>query len=139
MRIIDADGAVLGRLASYTAKKLLNGEQVVIVNAEKIIISGRKEDIYAKYKQRFDRSNRANPKHGSKFPRVPDMLVRRTVRGMVNYKTTRGAKAYKSLRVVMGVPDTYKDKETEKYSSSSPRRSISVLELSRMLGWTGGE
>lgn len=138
MRIIDADGAVLGRLASYTAKKLLNGEKVVIVNAEKIIISGRKEDIYAKYKQRIDRADRANPKKGPMFPRVPDMLVRRTVRGMVNYKTTRGAKAYKSLRVVMGVPDDYKDK-AEKYGAGSPRRSITVLELSRMLGWTGGD
>ena len=138
MRIIDADGAVLGRLASYTAKKLLNGEKVVIVNAEKVIISGRKEDIYAKYKQRIDRADRANPKKGPMFPRVPDMLVRRTIRGMVNYKTTRGAKAYKSLRVVMGVPEDYKEK-AEKYGAGSPRRSITVLELSRMLGWTGGE
>ena len=138
MRIIDADGAVLGRLASYTAKKLLNGEKVVIVNAEKVIISGRKEDIYAKYKQRIDRADRANPKKGPMFPRVPDMLVRRTVRGMVNYKTTRGAKAYKGLRVVMGVPDDYKDK-AEKYGAGSPRRSITVLELSKMLGWTGGD
>ena len=38
--IIDGDGAVAGRLASTAAKTLLKGEDVIIVNAEKAIITG---------------------------------------------------------------------------------------------------
>ncbi|HDH44680.1 MAG TPA: 50S ribosomal protein L13, partial [Thermococcus sp.] len=36
--VIDATGAVLGRLASIVAKRLLNGEEIAIVNSEKAII-----------------------------------------------------------------------------------------------------
>ena len=41
--IIDGEGLVLGRLASTVSKRLLNGEEITIVNAEKIIISGNKD------------------------------------------------------------------------------------------------
>lgn len=33
--IIDAEGATLGRISTYTAKKLLNGEEIHIINSEK--------------------------------------------------------------------------------------------------------
>ena len=39
MMIIDGEGCVLGRLASITSKNLLEGEEVVILNAEKIMLS----------------------------------------------------------------------------------------------------
>ena len=35
MKIIDADGLILGRMSSAIAKRLLNGEEIVIINAEK--------------------------------------------------------------------------------------------------------
>jgi large subunit ribosomal protein L13 len=37
--IIDASGLILGRMASVVAKRILSGELVVIVNAEKAAIS----------------------------------------------------------------------------------------------------
>ena len=40
MVVIDATGHVIGRLSSAVAKRLLNGEDVVIVNAEKSLITG---------------------------------------------------------------------------------------------------
>ncbi|RLC79633.1 MAG: 50S ribosomal protein L13, partial [Chloroflexi bacterium] len=33
MMIVDADGAILGRLAANVAKRLLLGEEVIVVNA----------------------------------------------------------------------------------------------------------
>lgn len=135
MMVIDADGAVLGRMASQAAKALLRGERVAVVNAEKALISGRREDIYAKYKMRVDRANRANPHYkGPHFPRTPDLLVKRAIRGMVGLKTGRGAKAYKSLRVYVGVPDELKGKGVKR-EEQMPRNVMSVLELSKMLGW----
>ena len=47
--VVDADGAVLGRLASVLAKRLLMGEDIIVVNAEKAVISGSpdfKEEIF---------------------------------------------------------------------------------------------
>ena len=40
MTIIDGKNAILGRLASDTAKKLLSGETVEIINAKDVIITG---------------------------------------------------------------------------------------------------
>ena len=52
--IIDASGTMLGRLASYAAKQVLNGNEIVIVNAEKAVISGRKQRIINDFKQRLE-------------------------------------------------------------------------------------
>ena len=41
--LINADGLILGRMASKVAKRLLNGEEVIIVNAEKSRALGKKE------------------------------------------------------------------------------------------------
>ena len=52
--IIDAKNAVVGRLASNSAKVLLNGEKVIIMNAGKAIITG--EPLVTK--QKYMRINR---------------------------------------------------------------------------------
>ena len=45
---IDASDTILGRLASYVAKRALEGEEVIIVNCEKCIVSGNRENIFKK-------------------------------------------------------------------------------------------
>ncbi len=50
--IIDATGATLGRLGTKTAKRLLNGEEIAVINSEKAIISGKKASIKNIYKQK---------------------------------------------------------------------------------------
>lgn len=49
--IFDATGLAMGRLASITAKCLLQGEEIKIVNAEKAIISGKKEAVLREYRE----------------------------------------------------------------------------------------
>ena len=50
MTIIDGKNAILGRLASDTAKRLLSGETVEIINAKDVIITGNlTEDAMAEY------------------------------------------------------------------------------------------
>ena len=39
VNIIDASGAILGRLGTNVAKRLLSGEEISIVNTEKAIIT----------------------------------------------------------------------------------------------------
>ena len=108
--IIDATNLILGRLASYVAKKALLGEKVDIINSEKSVISGKKQQIY---KETLRKRQRGIPLQGPYFPRQPDALVRRTIRGMIPYKTERGKKAFKNVHCWVGIPPEFKDKKPE--------------------------
>ena len=139
MRIINAEGLILGRLASKVAKMLLEGEEVVIVNAEKAIITGNREDIFAKYKQRTELRTRTNPRKGPFYPKRSDEIVRRTIRGMLPWKTDRGRKAYRRLKVYAGIPREFQDKEFETIIEADASRIatpkyVTVGEVAKFLG-----
>ena len=136
--IIDGEGLVLGRLACKVSKKLLEGESITVLNAEKILISGTKEWAYIKYKQRIDRASISNPRTmGPKYPRRPDDIFRRTVRGMLPYKQSTGREAFKTLKVYVGVPNEFKGQETLQLPETMPRhikKSVELGKISRLLG-----
>jgi large subunit ribosomal protein L13 len=136
--IIDGEGLVLGRLASKVSKKLLEGENITVLNADKILISGTKEWAYIKYKQRIDRASISNPRTmGPKYPRRPDDIFRRTVRGMLPYKQSTGREAFKTLKVYVGVPNEFKGQETLQLPETMPRhikKSVELGKISRLLG-----
>jgi len=136
--IIDGEGLIMGRLASTISKMLLNGEKVVILNAEKILISGTKEWAYARYKQRVDRASISNPrKMGPKYPRRPDDIFRRTVRGMLPYRKTSGREAFKGLKVFVGIPQEFEGAESFKVEEAQPKnikKSIELGTVSKLLG-----
>lgn len=139
MKIIDAKKLIMGRLASTVAKDLLKGEKIVIVNAEKSIISGSRKSILEKYAHRMARRSIINPQRfGPKFPRRPDGILRRAIRGMIPYKTTRGRDAYKRLKVYVGIPEEYEDKTTTikglDLSKLEVSKYIEVGEVSKYLG-----
>jgi large subunit ribosomal protein L13 len=140
MKIIDATNLILGRLASYTAKELLRGEEIVIVNAEECVISGSPSNILEKYKIRRARKSIVNPaRHGPFFPRRPDGIVRRAVRGMLPYKKAKGREAFKRLRVYVGIPQEFKDSSFAKVDVPTVDKLklpkyLKVKELSRQLG-----
>lgn len=131
--IIDATGANLGRLSTHVAKRLLNGEDISIVNSEKAIISGRKKAIKEKYKEkRLVGTYRKGPF----FPRTADRIVRRTVRGMIPYQKPHGREAFKRLKCYIDIPDELKDKKFEKIKEAEkqPTDYITIKELSKSLG-----
>jgi len=136
--IIDGEGHILGRLASIISKKLLEGEDIVVINAEKIVITGSKEWAYAKYKQRVDRASISNPRDlGPKYPRRPDDIFRRTVRGMLPYKKSKGRSAFKGLKAYVGIPKEFKETETSilpQAESRNVKKGIKLGEISKLLG-----
>jgi len=139
MKIINAEGLILGRLASKVAKMLLEGEEVIIVNAEKAIITGNREDIFAKYKRRTELRTRTNPRRGPFYPKRSDEIVRRTVRGMLPWKTDRGRKAFRRLKVYIGIPKEFEGKELETISEAHMSRLatpkyVTVGEVAKFLG-----
>jgi large subunit ribosomal protein L13 len=117
--IINADGMILGRMASILATRLLAGEEIAVVNAEKAIISGTRKRVLQNYRHKRERGSRG---WGPFFPRRPDHIVKRTVRGMVPYKRERGNDALKRLRVHVGVPKEFAGKEMETLEAASVKR-----------------
>jgi large subunit ribosomal protein L13 len=139
MMIIDAKDLILGRMASFVAKRLLEGEIVAIVNAEQAVISGRREATFDAYSAWRDIGSITNPLKGPYHPRKPNDLVRLTVRGMLPFDKARGKIAYRHLKVYIGVPAEFKDKKLEslpgaKVEKLGTRRFIRIGELSRHLG-----
>ncbi|MEM2974695.1 MAG: 50S ribosomal protein L13 [Candidatus Micrarchaeia archaeon] len=135
MLIIDGKDAILGRVATRAAKAALNGERVIVVNAEDIIITGKKSAILSKYKARRSIVMKANPEHAPHWPRRPDMLVRRIIRGMLPFDKPRGRAAFKRITVYVGLPDELKGKEMELGEKKNVSKFMRVIELSKELGW----
>jgi large subunit ribosomal protein L13 len=133
MIVFDGDGAVLGRLGSRIAKLLLKGEEVHLINAEKIVISGNKNQIVERYMVRRRLRSKQNPEKSPKWPKRPDLLVRRIIRGMLPRKKATGRNAFKRLRVYIGNPKNFEN--AEKIETKELVKKITVGELCAELGW----
>src|SRR6266481_488351 len=113
--VIDAKGQVLGRVATLAARLLQGknkviytpfvdtGDHVVVVNAAKVKLTGRKEDqkIYRQHSGyegglREERARLVRQRH-------PERLVEEAVHGMLP-KTKMGQAMYRKLKVYAG-PD----------------------------------
>ncbi len=138
MLLIDGTDLKLGRVGTYIAKKLLEGESVILFNCEKMLISGKKKPIVEKYLNRRSIVFRPNPEHSPKWSKVPNLLVRRIIRGMLPYDSQRGRDAYKRLKVYIGEPEGIVGTKIDlnKFDGSNLKYSLSVSELCKNLGYT---
>jgi large subunit ribosomal protein L13 len=133
--IIDASGLIMGRLSSHVAKRLLEGEEIIIVNAEKALVTGGKEDVIAHFRHRRDVGG---ARKGPLYPRTPHMMLKRSVRGMLPYYRSRGREAYKRLKVHISVPRELKGKKFESIEDASrlaTQRYTTLGEVSKVLGF----
>ncbi|MGP8321361.1 MAG: 50S ribosomal protein L13 [Methanosarcinaceae archaeon] len=119
MMVINADGLIMGRLASTVAKRLLAGEEIGIVNAEKAVISGSKVTTFKEYKEIRNMGTR---EFGPYFPKRPDRILKRTVRGMLPYKRLRGKEAMARLNIHVGIPSELKGVELITIENASMNR-----------------
>lgn len=134
--VIDGDGLILGRMSSVVAKRLLAGETIDIVNAEKMVVSGKKQMVINKEKEFL---NVGGFEKGPVHYRQPHRIVRRTIRGMLPHRKAHGRDAFKRLKVHIGVPDEFEGAELEKmekyHSSNLNRRFVTVGEIAENIGW----
>ena len=134
--VVDASDCILGRVASEVAQRALDGERVAIVNAEDAVITGDKEDIFETYRTRLQLGSDRGPY----YPRRPDTIFKRSVRGMLPYKKPRGREALDSVRVYVGNPyedDDERDSEVLEGTSLdrlSNIRFVHLHEVSEQLG-----
>ncbi len=138
-KLFDAEGMLVGRLASIAAKELLKGNNVVIINSEKALMSGTRNYLVKKYKTRLDLQEKENPEHSPYWPRRPDLLLKRIIRGMLPHRKPHGREAYRHLVVFMGTPSRFtgvKPVEIEKKDAKKMYvNAISIGELSGLLGY----
>ena len=134
--IINAQDTILGRLATYAAKQALLGEKVIVINCEKIIITGSKKDIVNEFLQKIQRGN---PFKGPYYPRRSDMIVRRTIRGMLPRKKPRGRLAYKNVVCYLGIPESLKNEKFVNLDNANINKLktlkyLQLREISRIVG-----
>ncbi len=139
MQIIDGSGHIMGRLATHIAKRLLEGEEIVVVNAERIIITGRKEQILADYKMRRNWGVAGPNRFGPYYPRMPDRMFKRSVRGMLPFHQPRGRTAMKKLKVYIGLPREMKGAELAKVDKALDRGATRKTYLGDVAEWLGAD
>ncbi len=154
--VFDADGLILGRLASTVADMLLKAarsdrdDKVVIINSEKAIVSGSSTSVLQNYHDKYALNH---ARKGPFYPRMPDMILKRTVRGMLPYqRKSSGRRALRNLRVEIGcphhlasgMPEGHVEGDDSKIRKSMPESYVRLGDISASLGapahrWTGGE
>jgi large subunit ribosomal protein L13 len=137
--VVNGEGLILGRMCSKVAKRLLNGEQIIVVNAEKIVISGKRKSKVAEAHKFLEVGA---PERGPFHSRRPDRIVCKTVRGMVPWRQPKGKNAYKRLKVFLGVPQELKDQKMETIEQANAAKltgpHFTLGELAIAIGWNQG-
>src|SRR3989344_9168599 len=129
--IIDAAGGILGRIASYAAKQSLYGRSIKIVNCNDAMITGDKKMILEKYKASRRRGGAAM--NGPHFPKHPERIMKRTVRGMLSYTQGRGLEAFKRVMCYNEVPAELQGKDKITLKREIKVKAIKLSELCRWL------
>jgi large subunit ribosomal protein L13 len=113
--VVDADGMVLGRLATEVARILRGkhlaifaphtdtGDHVVVINADKVILTANKGEAKFAYHHSGYPGGLKQRSYASLLENQPAELVRRAVRGMLP-KNTLGRQQLAKLKVYAG-PD----------------------------------
>lgn len=116
--IVDAEGLVLGRMASKVAKILRGknkasftphvdcGDYVIVINAEKVVFTGNKmtDKIYIRHTGYPGGQRKQTPI--DILAKYPERLVEKAVRGMLP-KNKLGRELFRNLHVVIGAEHKY--------------------------------
>ena len=138
MIVIDGTNMVFGRMASQIAKKVITGEEVHLINAEKIVIKGNPAQIGGRYLVKRGLRHKGTPERSPVWSKVPHMLVKRMIRGMLPMKSSRGKVGLGKLMVYTGNPknlNTTVSLENAAYDGVT--RHITIQQLCKTIGYLG--
>jgi len=135
MILVNAEDKVVGRLASFVAKKAIEGKQITVVNAEKALITGSRDDALKKMKTKLGMRGKGNPEKGPKFSKMPDRVLRMSIRGMLPWKSSRGKQAYRRVYVYIGIPEEFSGSKFEEIGGKqASKRFVELGTVCRLLG-----
>lgn len=116
--LVDAQGKTLGRLATAIAHRLRGkhkpqytphidtGDYIVVINAEKIIVTGKKLEDKLYHKHTGYIGNLKTQSLAELLKRSPERVIEGAVKGMLP-KNTLGREMFKKLKVVIGSEHPY--------------------------------
>ena len=122
--VVDAEGSVLGRLASQVAIRLRGkhnplytphadtGDSVIVVNAAKIVLTGRKWEQKTYYRHSGYIGGLKSITAKKLVEKRPEDLIRFAVKGMLP-KNRLGRKLFKKLKVYSGNSHPHQAQEPE--------------------------
>ena len=122
--VVDADGKVLGRIASEIARRLRgkhkptfcnfqdNGDFIVVINADKIHMTGNKWDDKKYYRHTGYMGGIKEQTAKEVLEKKPEELIRMAVKGMLP-KNKLGRKQFKKLKVYAGDTHPHKAQQPE--------------------------
>ena len=122
--VIDAEGLVLGRLASQVAAILRGknkpvytpnvdtGDHVIIINADKVVLTGKKLDQKIFYKHTGYIGGMKEIPYKRLMETKPEFVVSEAIRGMMPHNAM-GRKMFKKLRVYAGPEHDHQAQQPE--------------------------
>jgi large subunit ribosomal protein L13 len=131
--VVDADGLVLGRLASavavilrgkhrpYFAPHVDTGDHVIVVNADKVVLTAGKAEAKLAYHHSGYPGGLHSTSYAELLERQPAELVRRAVRGMLP-KNTLGRQQLSKLQVYAGPEHPHSAQKPEPLDLPEARR-----------------
>lgn len=131
--VIDAQGMVLGRLATEIASRLRGkhnplftphvdcGDFVVVVNADKVVLTGRKHQQKMYYRYSGYIGGLKEITAGKLLEKKPEDLIRFAVKGMLP-KNTMGRAMYKKLKVYAGAAHPHEAQQPQPFAAKHAAR-----------------
>lgn len=130
MKIVDGTNYPMGRLASYVAKEALKGEEIAVVNCNKVIITGSRKNIEENFQVR--RSRFGSSQKGPIISKSNEKIVKHAIRGMFpNFREGRGREAFKRVKCYNETPREFESKQIVKFESRNPKRSIKLESIKK--------
>jgi large subunit ribosomal protein L13 len=123
--VIDAEGQVLGRLASTIARIIRGkgkptftphmdgGDYVIVINADKVVVTGNKEEDKVYYRHSGYPGGLTTTRLKDMRAKHPERLVEKAVRGMLP-RTKLGERIYLHLKVYAGPNHPHESQKPEK-------------------------
>jgi large subunit ribosomal protein L13 len=130
--LVDADGLVLGRLATEVARILRGkhkpifaphvdtGDHVVVVNAAKVVFTGNADEKFA-YRHSGYPGGLKSRSYTELLAKQPDEVIRRAVRGMLP-KNTLGRQQLAKLKVYAGPEHPHAAQDPQPIELAAARR-----------------
>ncbi|MFT4893166.1 MAG: large subunit ribosomal protein L13 [Candidatus Nanohaloarchaea archaeon] len=132
--VIDAENKIAGRLATNLARRLKDGEEIKVVNAEKAVISGTKEEVLADFKQKYERGSKYTGPH---YPKSPERILKRITRGMLP-DSGDGREMLSNIKMYLGHPEEIGEAEdpgTKEGDELRNKKYVKLVEVSKHIGW----
>jgi len=110
----------------------LEGSEVIIVNSEKVVITGNKKDIIEKYSSL--RKKGGHSQKGPKYIKIPYSMLKRAIRGMLpDFRKGQGKLAFKRVKCYDGIPENLKDEKIVSINAPKKLKFIELKELSEKI------